>query len=821
MQAITRSILCAFLVFFGSALPLSAAQPESESDFQTGFEWRTEGGGGASWGVEGGALVGRGQDYRTRSFLMAETDYSDFLLRLEFNLDRGASSGIAIRGVPGERMPHKDGSNYPYDHPLIKLVEARGVEETGSSYWLRADDSLGINVKPDRPAEMNPAGTWNTLEVEVRGRSLRASVNGRLVINLTSEANARFPDGSLPGLNREKGRFGLQKHTGTVRFRNIRIKSLAGPDTPHRALSPSEAASHVGQRVTVEFTVKSTGSNPAGFLELYSGQTWMEEGSFFIRFPEVTQQKFERLGIADLRKHFAGKTVRVTGLVESVRFQTGGAHLVMVVQDMGQIELIHTVARSVQPDPPPVPTVPSSDETGFQPLFNGRDLSGWRFVGADGNAWVVDGGALVTNGRPRGWLMTTQEFDDFDLRLEYRMSELGNSGVLLRGALIADPFQAGMQIEVSDDEGNPNSRGYSTGAICTVAPRSRRAARPTGEWNAMRIVAKGSQITVFLNDVQVLDADLNDYKDQYARKPWLARARGYIGLESFDGRVEFRNVRVKPLPSAFSAQLRSAGSHTQPILVLNTGGHTGTIWSVMFTPDGRELISVSNDGTIRFWNVQTGETTRVLRPMLIPGGGAGRGALSRDGKLLAVTRSGADGSEQSIYLIALPEGRVTKIIAAGNGGGGRLVFSPDGTRLASATGATATLWNVATGESEQVFRGHRLGVGGLDISPDGRLLATSSGDQTARIWSLETGESLAVLKDTVRQTFTLSSIVFEPDGQGVVTSSWGDLVRVWNLDGTLRRACRFMRTTTSASPPTPPDCWSEAPARARPTQQGH
>ena len=131
----------------------------------------------------------------------------------------------------------------------------------------------------------------------------------------------------------------------------------AGPASPEayvrsdRALSPSEAANRVGQQATVEFTVGSTGST-AGFLELYSGRTGQEEGSFFIRFPGETQQKFERLGIADLRKHFAGKTVRVTGLVQSMTFPTGGTHPVMVVQDMGQIELIHTVARSVQPDPP-------------------------------------------------------------------------------------------------------------------------------------------------------------------------------------------------------------------------------------------------------------------------------------------------------------------------------------------------------------------------------------------------------------------------------------------------------------------------------------
>jgi hypothetical protein len=130
-------------------------------------------------------------------------------------------------------MPHKDGPDYPYDHPQLKLVDSpRGREQTGSSFWLRTDDSLGMYLKPDRSAVMNPAGSWNTLEVEVKGRSLRASVNGKPVLDMTSEAGATFPDGSLPGLNRVKGRIGLQKHTGKVRFRNIQIKELGTGEGP-------------------------------------------------------------------------------------------------------------------------------------------------------------------------------------------------------------------------------------------------------------------------------------------------------------------------------------------------------------------------------------------------------------------------------------------------------------------------------------------------------------------------------------------------------------------------------------------------------------
>ncbi len=61
---------------------------------------------------------------------------------------------------------------------------------------------------------------------------------------------------------------------------------------------------------------------------------------------------------------------------------------------------------------------------------------------------IIYGGTLVTNGRPRGWLMTKREYHDFELRLVYRVSERGNSGVLIRGALADDPVQAGMEIQV-------------------------------------------------------------------------------------------------------------------------------------------------------------------------------------------------------------------------------------------------------------------------------------------------------------------------------------------------------------------------------------
>src|SRR4051812_16236538 len=181
---------------------------------------------------------------------------------------------------------------------------------------------------------------------------------------------------------------------------------------------------------------------------------------------------------------------------------------------------------------------------GFRTLFNGRDLTGWRVHGGDPAAWGAAGGVLTAKGTSHSWLLTEEEYDDFELRLEYRVSRRANSGVLLRGIRTGDPAAAGMEVQIPDDDGYPRFPPTQlTGAIHNVVPRSRRASRPVGEWNQMRITAKGRRVTVVLNGTQVGVHDLDDFKDQAppARRAGLARPRGHLGLQSWDGVADFRN----------------------------------------------------------------------------------------------------------------------------------------------------------------------------------------------------------------------------------------------------------------------------------------
>jgi serine/threonine protein kinase len=184
--------------------------------------WVVDGGDASKWGVADGELLAWGEDSTKRSYLLTANPYGDFRLRLEFNLARGARAGIALRALQGEKLPIPKASPIP-DHPLFKLIDGRsGNEETGTTHWVHKS----IYVAPSHTAELNPTGTWNHLEIEVKGRSLRAWVNSKLVNDTTLAAGERLEDGAIPGLARAEGRIGLQRFHGTVRFRNIEIKEL-------------------------------------------------------------------------------------------------------------------------------------------------------------------------------------------------------------------------------------------------------------------------------------------------------------------------------------------------------------------------------------------------------------------------------------------------------------------------------------------------------------------------------------------------------------------------------------------------------------------
>ena len=192
---------------------------------------------------------------------------------------------------------------------------------------------------------------------------------------------------------------------------------------------------------------------------------------------------------------------------------------------------------------------------GFVALFNGTDLTGWKQYASKKEAWAVEDGLLVCKGGGGGWLGTTRDYADFEVRLEYRLKPYGNSGVYIRAPDTGHISREGMEIQILDDHhpkyANLDFYQY-TGSIYHVVAPTRRMSKKAGEWNAMAIRAEGRRVIVRLNGATIVDADLDRcLKDPAVAKEHtgLARATGKIGLQSHTDRVEFRRIRLRELQS--------------------------------------------------------------------------------------------------------------------------------------------------------------------------------------------------------------------------------------------------------------------------------
>ena len=178
---------------------------------------------------------------------------------------------------------------------------------------------------------------------------------------------------------------------------------------------------------------------------------------------------------------------------------------------------------------------------GFRPLFNGKDLSGWKLRNPQGTpSWSVKDGILVNDvsgGKHGTDLVSEHKFRDFALRYEYQIAKGANSGVYLRGRY---------EIQVLDDHarGKPSKGG--NGAIYNTAPVAKFASKPAGEWQTAEATIKGDKITVILNGEKVhdnvtVDKPTGGELDRNVDQP------GPIMLQGDHGSISFRKIEIKEL----------------------------------------------------------------------------------------------------------------------------------------------------------------------------------------------------------------------------------------------------------------------------------
>lgn len=201
-------------------------------------------------------------------------------------------------------------------------------------------------------------------------------------------------------------------------------------------------------------------------------------------------------------------------------------------------------------------------------------------------------------------------------------------------------------------------------------------------------------------------------------------------------------------------------------------GHSDEVSCLAVSPDGRLLASGSLDNSIRLWVLPEG---RELKEIKGHQGSVWALAFSPDGKMLA---SGGGLNDHTLKLWSVPDGSHLRTLEGHKGLVRSIIFSEDGRSVVSGSGDnTARIWDTHTGAEQKVLKAHKGLVHSLSLLPGGRLL-TASVDNSARIWGGDGKE----LKKLDRHKGRITAVVVEPTARALASSSWDNTVRVWDLD---------------------------------------
>lgn len=219
------------------------------------------------------------------------------------------------------------------------------------------------------------------------------------------------------------------------------------------------------------------------------------------------------------------------------------------------------------------PAASSTTTSGATPLTAEQRAAGWRslFDGTNTDAWrgyksptlpagwhIVDG--TLTKTGSVGDLISKEQFGNFELALDWKLSPAGNAGVFYRGTEEYDHiYWSAPEYQLLDDAGHPDgqSRLTSAGADYALYPSPAGVVKPADQWNSTLIVANGNTVQHWLNGQKLLEYVIgsSDWQakvkaSKFAAYPKYGTApKGYLGIQGdHDGTLSIRNVRIRVLP---------------------------------------------------------------------------------------------------------------------------------------------------------------------------------------------------------------------------------------------------------------------------------
>lgn len=209
--------------------------------------------------------------------------------------------------------------------------------------------------------------------------------------------------------------------------------------------------------------------------------------------------------------------------------------------------------------------VDTSSKTGWQNLFDGVTTTGWHSYGktiADATWKVADGAIMMDTTVKHGAdLVSDGVYDNFDLKLEWKISKNGNSGILFYvqedTTKYKETYRSGPEMQVLDNDGHPDGKipKHRAGDLYDLIKSSSEPVKPVGEWNQAEIIANKGQLELKLNGVTVVSTTLWDdnwkklvagskFKDM---PDWGTFTSGKIALQDHGNAVWYRNIQIKKL----------------------------------------------------------------------------------------------------------------------------------------------------------------------------------------------------------------------------------------------------------------------------------
>jgi WD40 repeat protein/DNA-binding XRE family transcriptional regulator len=206
--------------------------------------------------------------------------------------------------------------------------------------------------------------------------------------------------------------------------------------------------------------------------------------------------------------------------------------------------------------------------------------------------------------------------------------------------------------------------------------------------------------------------------------------------------------------------------------LLRLDGHTDWVMGLAFSPDGKQLVSASLDGTVKIWSLLPGaESVTVMSPAASFGT---RVAFSPNGSMFAT-----NGGEGSATLWDAQTGEPRLTVQGHSMEVLSVVFSPDSTRFATGSlDGTAIIWDTANGKKLFTLTAHADGVRDLAFGPEGSLLASGGFDGTTKIWDVKTGK---LIREITGHQGLVLGVTFNPDGTRLATSSTDATAKIWNV----------------------------------------